>query len=177
MAKLRLSAPSVTAVVLALVTAGLLVTLVGFIRPARAEHTANRASGAAAFTEDEQRAMAAAKVELVNLLTYSRKSFDADYKRALAGTTGQLHSDLADGEANTKKKLDEGKFDLKAEVTNTAVAGSDDHGGINVLLVANGYRVDDSGTRSIAVPNRIKLTMTKVDGKWLAADLQGVYLE
>ena len=45
-----------------------------------------------------------------------------------------------------------------------------------MLLVANGYRVDDKGTTSAAIPKRIELTMVKVGGKWLASDLQGIDL-
>jgi Mce-associated membrane protein len=177
MARPRVSAPWLSAGVLAVVTIGLLLTLLLVIRPARADDNAAAASGSAAFTTSEQKAIAAAKVELVNLLSYSRKSFDADFARALEGTTGQLHQDLAAGKDDTKQKLEDGKFDLKAEVTNAAVAGSDDHGGIQILLVAKGYRVDDKGATSVAVPNRIQLTMVEKDGKWLAGDLQGIYLQ
>lgn len=173
----RVSAPLLTAGVLTLVTIGLLLTLLLVIRPARADDNAAAASGGAAFTSSEQKAMTAAKVELVNLLTYSRTSFDADYARALEGTTGQLHADLAAAKGDTQKKLVEGKFDLKAEVTNAAVGGTDDNGGIQILLVAKGFRIDDKGATSVAVPNRIQLTMVTKNGKWLADDLQGIYLQ
>jgi Mce-associated membrane protein len=167
-------APWVTAGVLAAVAAALLVLLLVVVRPAADKH--RETAGENAFSASEGAAMTAARVEAVNLLTYSRKSFDADFARALAGTTGQLKSDLAKDKDTTLKSLTDNKFDIKAEITDVALEGSDGAKGVQVLLVANGFRVDDTGTSSVAVPKRVQLTMVEVGGKWLATDLQGVDL-
>ena len=106
----------------------------------------------------------------------SRSNFDADFNRAIAGTTGQLKSDLQKDKASTLSQLTANKFDIKAQVTDTALESGDAKRGYLVILVANGFRVDDTGTTSAAIPKRIQLTMIEVGGKWLASDLQGVDL-
>ena len=117
--------------------------------------------------------MQAARVETVNLLTYARKTFDADWARALGGATGQLKSDLQTDKKTTLDNLTKNKFDVTATVSDVALAGGDAKSGYQVLVVASGHRVDDSGTPSAAIPSRLQLTMTRVDGKWLASDLVG----
>lgn len=166
------SAPWITAAVLAAVAVILLVLLFVVVRPAADRH--NRDTGA--FSSAESTAMKAAATEMVNLLTFSRKSFAADYQRALSGTTGQLHSDLAKDQANTLKQLTTNKLDIKADVTDVALETNAGSKGMLVLLIANGYRVADSGIPSPAVPKRVQLTMVNVKGKWLATDLQGIDL-
>jgi hypothetical protein len=159
--------------VLAAVAVVLTVLLFVVVYPARNNH---KDSGDASFTSSEQGALSAATTQTINMLTYSRKTFTADFARALAGTTGQLKSDLQKDKANTLSQLTANKFDIKATVTDTALESGDSQKGYLVLLVANGYRVDDKGALSVAIPKRIQLTMVKVGGKWLASDLQGIDL-
>ena len=49
---------------------------------ARARDAADRSSGQVALSTDYQKAVIAAGTEAVNLLTYSRKSFAADWTRS-----------------------------------------------------------------------------------------------
>ena len=48
-----------------------------------------------------------------HILTYSRKTFDADYARALNGATGALRDDLAKKKTLTLQALNAGKIDLR----------------------------------------------------------------
>jgi Mce-associated membrane protein len=169
--------PWVVAAVLAVVAVVLAVLLVAVVYPARNDHNdANDPNNVKAFNSTEQAAISAATTQTINLLTYNRKSFDADFTRAVNGTTGQLKSDLQKDKANTLSQLNANKFDLKAQITDSALESGDAKKGYLVLLVANGFRVDDKGTTSAAIPQRIQLTMTLVNGKWLASDLQGIDL-
>jgi Mce-associated membrane protein len=166
--------PWILAGVLAVVAVVLTVLLFVVVYPARDDH--KDSSDASAFNSTEQAAVSAATTQTINMLTYSRKSFDADFARALAGASGQLKSDLQKDKANTLKQLTTNKFDIKAQITDTALESGSASKGYLVLLVANGYRVDDAGTSSAAIPKRIELTMVKVGGKWLASDPQGIDL-
>ncbi|MGI8760676.1 MAG: hypothetical protein ACR2LF_05150 [Jatrophihabitantaceae bacterium] len=166
------TAPWIAASVLAAVVVALLVTLFVFLRPAAQRHDRN--SAVTAFSAAESAAMKAAATETANLLTYSRKSFDADFARALAGTTGQLNHDLKADEATTKTTLTTNKFDIKAAVTDVALESNAGSKGMLVLVVANGYRIASTGTSSIALPQRVELTMVQVKGRWLVSDLQGL---
>ena len=162
------------AAVAAVVAAALAVVLFVVVYPARSDH--NGSAGTRVLSTDEQAAMKAASVQMVNLLSYTRKNFDADFARALAGTTGQLHTDLAQDKSSTLSQLNASKFDTKGTVTDVAVQSGDMKTGFAVLVVGEGYKIDDQGQQSAALPQRVILTMVDKNGKWLAANLQGLSL-
>ena len=164
----------IAAGVAAVVAAALAVVLFVVVYPARADH--RRTAGSRAFSADEQAAMKAASVQMVNMLSYSRAHFDADFARALAGTTGQLHTDLSGDKATTQSQLTSNKFDTSGTVTDVALEGGDTGKGLLVLVVAEGFKVDDKGQKSAGLPQRVELTMVRQHGKWLASDLQGLNL-
>jgi len=163
--------PWLVAGILVVVAAALGVTVFAVLPGAKDHHRSS--IGNSALSGNERAAMQAARVETVNLLTYARKTFDADWARALGGATGQLKSDLQTDKKTTLDNLTKNKFDVTATVSDVALAGGDAKSGYQVLVVASGHRVDDSGTPSAAIPSRLQLTMTRVDGKWLASDLVG----
>lgn len=155
--------------------AALAVVLFAVAFPARSD--ARNSAGERALSADERAAMKAASVQMVNLLTYTRKNFDADFARALAGTTGQLHADLAKDKADTLGQLNQSKFDTKGTVTDVALeSGGNAKSGLLVLVVAEGYKIDDSGRSSAGLPQRVELTMVEKGGRWLASDLKGLNL-
>lgn len=161
-------APWITAGVLGFLAVALAAALALFILP-------ERGKGAGALTSSEKLAVNAARQELINVLTYSRKSFDADYNRALDGATGKLREDLAGKKDLTRKTLIAGKIDLKGEVTEAAFEQRSGNSTV-VLLSATGFTVGDNGTPVPKSIDRFELTMTKVKGKWLMSDFQNVGL-
>lgn len=161
-------APWATAGVLGVLAIVLAVALTVFIVP-------NRGTTPGELTATEKSAVTAAKQELINVLTYSRKTFDADYARALNGATGALRDDLSKKKALTLQALTAGKIDLRGKVT---AAAFEQHAGGStvVLLSATGYTV---GANGVPVPksiDRFELTMVKVKGKWLMSDFRNVGL-
>lgn len=161
-------APWLTAGALGVVTIALAVALTAFILP-------DRGNSAGELTSTEKQAVSAAKQELINILTYSRQTFDADYARTLSGATGALQEDLAKKKALTLKTLTTGKIDLKGTVT---AAAFEQHVGDTtvVLLSATGYTV---GADHVPVPksiDRFELTMVHIKGKWLMSDFRNVGL-
>jgi hypothetical protein len=120
---------------------------------------------------DYQAAVQAGATEAANVLTYSRKNFDADWNRSLAGTTGKLRHDHEADKATTEQRLTSQKVDLTATVQHSAFESTDDNGDVLVLVTVTGVAVNDQGERSAQTPQRLELTMVKSGGKWLASDL------
>jgi Mce-associated membrane protein len=162
------AAPWLTAGVLGVLAIALALALVVFIVP-------NRGHVKGQLTSTEKGAVTAAKQELINILTYSRKTFDADYARALNGATGSLRDDLAKKKALTLQALNAGKIDLRGKVT--AAAFAEQSGGNSVVLLsATGYTVGADGVPVPKSIDRFQLTMVKVKGKWLMSDFRNVGL-
>jgi Mce-associated membrane protein len=160
--------PWLTAGILGVLAIALALTLAMFIVP-------NRGQVKGQLTSTEKSAVTAAKQELINVLTYSRRTFDADYARALNGATGPLRDDLAKKKALTFQALDAGKIDLKGKVTAAAFA-EQSGGNMVVLLSATGFTVGADGVPVPKSIDRFELTMVKVNGKWLMSDFRNVGL-
>jgi hypothetical protein len=169
-------APWITAGVLGVIAA-LLAVAVFVLIPSSKRH--DRASGSpGALTSDQQHAVTAAATEAVNVLSFSRKTFAADFARALAGTTGALKSDLEGKKATTLSTMTSGKIDLHATVAQSAYEGTDSsthH--ILVLVTVNGFNTNDQGVSTAPTPQRLEMTMNKVGSKWLASDIESVGID
>ena len=139
------------------------------------EHHAARAKQAQGLTADQQAAVTAAATEAANVVTFSRKTFDADFTRALNGATGKLKSDLSGEKALTLNTLTSGKFDLKGTVGSSAFEGvASDGKSLLALVTVNGFKVADAANSSSSSVQRLELTMTKVGNVWLASSLSAV---
>ncbi|SHG05768.1 hypothetical protein SAMN05443575_1250 [Jatrophihabitans endophyticus] len=167
MAQSRRLAPLVCAVVAlaALVAAFLAWRLVGD----------DSSSGSRTFTGQETAAVEAAQTEAANLLSFRRAHFDADVKRALAGATGSVVTDIKRRTADVKKLITAGKFDLVAKVTHAALVGRVDDDkvtGYVVLVSLNGYRSDQL-TNPTAQQN-LSVTVVQQSGRWLVNQVDSI---
>jgi hypothetical protein len=161
------TAPWIVAGALAAVAAAMVIVLFVMIVPHRNKHHYG-------LTATQQRAVGAASQTVVNLLTYTRTNFDADYSRALAGMTGALRSDQQKDKAATLAAMTKGKFDLKGTVTASAFEQAKGKT-VLVLVSATGNQVSSAGTTP-ATTARFEMTMTLIKGKWLASNLQSIGL-
>jgi hypothetical protein len=130
--------------------------------------------GAQTYTSTERAAVSAASTEMANLLTFRRSAFEADFQRALAGTTGALRSDITKQKAATLKSMTEGKFDLKANVTHTGLVGPVAKGGVKgyvVLVTIEGFR---SSQANLPTPQNLQATVVRSKGKWLVNDVTAI---
>jgi hypothetical protein len=129
------------------------------------------------LTSVEQAAVSAASQQVLNMLTYKRATFDADYARAVAGASGSLKSDLnnSTNKSALLQKMQQGKFDLQGQVTASAFEQASGTS-YNVLVSAAGYQLPDGGQRTLSSTARFEVTLTLVGGKWLANNLQTVGL-
>ena len=151
------------AVVGVLGAASLVLALVALRRPA-----------GPSLSADEQSALTAGRRLVADLTTYHRATFDADWDRAVAATTGGLRAEEVAAKATTQETLVKYKFDIKGVVVAAGVESATP--GIVVLSVLqNGYRVD-SGKETLTSTNRLQVTVTKVQGQWLLSALTNVPL-
>jgi len=168
-------APWIVASVLGVVAIALGAVVLFVIHPDRDDK--QEAARAVGLTSTAQQAMDAASKQVINLTTYSRKAFEADYARAMSGATGDLLGDLqkADNKTNLLKQMQDGKFDLQGEVTNVAFEESSGDKYL-VLISSNGYKVPDGAQRSLQTRARFEVTMIHSGSKWLASTLTSVGL-
>ena len=160
-------------VALSVLAAALAVVLFAVVLPA---HGDRAAVAKQAFTGDERAAMNPASVEAVNLLSYRRAHFEADFSRALAGATGNLKKDLAGERSATLQAMQKNKIDLAANLQASAVvpspAGKPAGSSIPVLVVVTGSTVDDTGKSTPTKVERVLVTMVRSGTKWLASGIQ-----
>jgi hypothetical protein len=135
-----------------------------------------RSDGAkTSLSNDEIHATDAARLFVVNTFTYTQADFDADFQRALAGTTGDLTTQVQASKANLQSALTTNKVDWKGQVTSAGVeqvTGST----IVVMVVANQYVIGSDGKSDLKAHPRVEVAMKKVNGKWLASGLTSVGL-
>jgi hypothetical protein len=161
------AAPWITAAVAGVVLIALLVAYFVALRPDQ-----DKVDGDLNGTEVS--AVNAAAVEMVNLLSFRRAHFEADYQRALSGATGSLRSDVQSNKAATQSTMTKGKFDLIGKVTHKALEGPAAAGKTNsyvVLVTVNGYR---STSMDQPVQQSLEVTVVRSKGKWLASDVTNI---
>jgi hypothetical protein len=144
-------------------------------RAHRQRAVALQASGQ--FSSAEQAALNAAGTEMINLVTFSRAQFDADFQRALDGATGALRQDVVKKRALTLNAITKGKFDLYGRLTHKALSDTvqaGDKSGYVVLVTINGYR---STAPETPIQQNLAVTEINVNGKWLAADVKNIGVE
>jgi hypothetical protein len=132
-----------------------------------------RRDGASSLSSAEQAAVNAARQETINLQTYRRASFDADFAVALAGLTPAKATQWQATKATLKSKLIELKQDAGATVSGAGLVSFDGKSAV-VMVASDTLRVDAAGKSSTAAQNRSQVTMKLIDGKWLMDDLQSV---
>lgn len=165
-------APWIVAAGAGAVAVALFAILFAMVLPDR--HDA-QGKGIKVFTADEQAALNAARVQAVNISSFRRTDFDADFQRALAGTTGDLKTDLQGQGDDMKKQLTTEKIDVAGQIVASAVQETAD-GKVSVMVVLNGTANNDAGQTADTGPQRITLVMVKQGGKWLASSLTGASL-
>ena len=174
-------APWITAVVAGLVLAGLIVTYLAFLRgdihDADRQRAANRGLVLGDLNAEETRAVDAAATEMLNLVSFRRAHFDADWQRALSGVTGAVRSDVSKKKQLTLDAMTKGKFDLDGRVTHKALEGPVGSGkkrGYTVLVTIEGYR---SNAPDATLQQNFEVTVVRQGKKWLASDINNVGIQ
>jgi hypothetical protein len=172
--------PWISAAVVGAAFVALLLVYVVILRPDERHADDQRAAAkerTGQLTATEKAAMNAAGTEMVNLVTFSRDHFEADYQRAVDGATGSLRSDVQGKRAETLKAMTDGKFDLFGRLTHKALEDqvtSNGKTGYVVLVTINGFR---SSAPQTPIQQNLAVTVINVDGKWLANDVRNIGVE
>jgi hypothetical protein len=171
-------APWITAAVAGLVLIGLLFTYFAFLRGDVRDADRKRAVARHAVLGDlsaeETTAVNAAATEMLNLVSFRRAHFEADFRRALSGVTGSLRTDVQKNKQDTLDAMTKGKFDLAGKVTHKALEGPVSSGktsGYTVLVTVEGYR---SSSPDVPVQQNLAVTVIRKAGRWVASDVQNV---
>jgi hypothetical protein len=173
-------APWITAAVAGLVLIALMLVYFVALRPDERDADRERAQArqdAGQLTAQESAAMNAAGTEMINLVTFSRAHFDADFQRALDGATGALRSDVQKQRTNTLNAMNQGKFDLYGRLTHKALSDTVEANGTHgyvVLVTLNGYRTTAPDQ---PIQQNMAVTVIDVNGKWLASQVQNIGVE
>ena len=133
----------------------------------------SRSSGAAGLSSAEQAAVSAARQETINLQTYRRASFDADFTAALAGLTPAKATQWQANKATLRTKLTQLKQDAGATVSGAGLVSFDGKSAL-VVVASDTLRIDAAGKTTTAAQNRSQVSMKWIGGKWLMDDLQSV---
>jgi hypothetical protein len=172
------SAPWVTAAVAGFVLVALVVTYFVFLRPDKADaddkRDAARQTVVGDLTAQESLAVSAAATEMLNLVSFRRADFAADFQRAINGVTGSLRSDVQKNKADTLSAMTKGKFDLTGKVTHKALEGPVTSGktkGYVVLVTINGFR---STAKTSPIQQNLEVTVIRSGGRWLASDVRNI---
>lgn len=115
----------------------------------------------------------AGRSEVINVNSYRRSNFDADYRRALAGAGGPLRTRLQASAAGTKAALRTGNYDLSGAVTSIAVESAAPTS-VVLLIAATGLRVAPDGTRTSVSDVRFEVTVHLTSGTWLTMQVTPV---
>jgi hypothetical protein len=165
----RAGLPRAVLLWLSLLAAGLLVAA-GVLAGLR---LTRHHDGASDLSSAEQAAVTAARQQTINLQTYRRKTFDADFAAALAGLTPAKATQWQANKATLKTKLTQLKQDAGATVSGAGLVSFDGKSAV-VVVASDTLRVDATGKSSTAAQNRSQVTMKLINGKWLMDDLQSV---
>lgn len=161
--------PRAVLLLLGLAVAGLLVVAVVLA----VLRLTDRNGGAQGLSSAEQAAVNAAKQETINLQTYRRKSFDADFAAALSGLTPAKATQWQANKATLKTRLTQLKQDAGATVSGAGLVSFDGRSAV-VVVASDTLRIDAAGKSSTAAQNRSQVSMKLVGGRWLMDDLQSV---
>jgi Mce-associated membrane protein len=131
------------------------------------------AGGAAGLSSAEQAAVNAARQETINLQTYRRASFDADFAAALAGLTPTKATQWQANKATLKTRLTQLKQDAGATVSGAGLVSFDGKTAV-VVVASDTLRIDAAGKTTTAAQNRSLVSLKHLGGKWLMDDLQSV---
>ena len=118
-------------------------------------------------------AVAAARTEVTNSLSYSRSDFTTDLQRSLDGAISPLREQLQSSAPATRTAMSAGKYDTTATVTATAVVRSDTDTA-TLMIAADETRTVDGGAPPTVIQHRYEVTVTQTETGWAVSRIVSV---
>jgi Mce-associated membrane protein len=128
----------------------------------------------AALSKEYRAVSKAAEDETIAFLTIDYKNMDPLIDKVLSGATGSFKSQYAGARSNLKSSATSARAVSSGKVLSTGISDIDSD--TAVVFVAADSAVKNKSTKGKTEPRyyRLKLTMTRKGGQWLASDLQFV---
>jgi hypothetical protein len=111
--------------------------------------------------------------EVVNLLSFRRADFTADFGRALAGLTGPLLAEQQSQKTQILATMTAAKADYLGEVRCIGIESASGDS-VLMLVAASSYQVSATGVRSLETLPKLEIGVTRIDGQWLVNQFQAV---
>jgi Mce-associated membrane protein len=123
--------------------------------------------------QDRADALAAARQIAANFSTLDYRTFDRDIARVAAESTGAFRTDFAAQAVQIKQVVVSDKSVSAGQVGQVALVSSSATKA-RALVVLDANVINTSATTPTARHYRVQLDLTKVDGRWLASQLEFV---
>jgi len=124
-----------------------------------------------ALSASERAALEAGRTFAVDVFSYDRSSFDADFNRALGLTTADLTAQVQNTKSAVQASLASGAIIATTAQVKAAAVESSDGAQVKLLVVAETYSVDPSDRSTDTGQRRLAVTMIERNGAWLASAL------
>lgn len=125
--------------------------------------------------QDQERAavLAAARQEVVNIMSISSGSLNSDLSRIAAGATGEFKTEITSEKSSFVSVIKQQKVTSTGSV---AAAGIESMTGdkASVLVAATATVKNTQSPKGAARDYRMQVTLQKVNGHWLAAQMEFV---
>ena len=119
-------------------------------------------------------AVQAARAHAQDLLSYDYRSLDSDFQRGLAATTGGFHTQYQQTTSRlVRPQATQQKVIVQAAVMNAGLISTDGDGA-SVLLFVDRVTTKAGQKKPTFNQDRVRMSMTKVNGKWLVAKLDAL---
>lgn len=134
----------------------------------------DQARGVAVASSD---AVGVASADAQDILSYDYRSLSSDIDKARSETTGQLRTDYNSSATKLLSQAPSIKAIVKATISGQAVVHSQRDRATVLLYVDQESVKQLAGAKTPTTridPLRIQVTMSKVNGRWLASDLESL---
>lgn len=119
-------------------------------------------------------AVSAARAHAQDLLSYDYRTLDSDFSRGLAATTGGFHSQYQQTTTQlVRPQAAQQKIIVQAAVMNAGIVSADGDSAV-VLLFVDRVTTKSGQKKPAFDQDRVRMTMTKVNGKWLVSKLDAL---
>ena len=123
--------------------------------------------GAIPANGEMRKAMGAARAAMLRLYGLRRSTFQADFRKALALTTGMLNNTMQSQQTSLHNTLSTGKYDLSAKIVGFAVVQPKDD--VSFIVTVDEYRVARQGAKLGPYQHVFLVHTTYVHGRWLTS--------
>ena len=111
--------------------------------------------------------------EVVNLLTFHRATYDADFARGLAGLTGAPLTEQEGQKESNLATMNTADADYLGAVRGIGIESASGDS-ILMLVAATSYQVSDTGQRSVLSLPRLEIGVVRINGTWLVDQFQAI---